>query len=420
VQVAPGQATLPSDFSIATPTIPNHHFSIADFGAVGDGKTNNTAAITKAIKACTDAGGGTLEIPPGIFLTGPFQLAGSLNLHLDANATILLSDRREDFTRQGDGYENCITAQDCHDLEISGTGTIDGNGQSWWKEFLDYKSGKTTVAPPHRPYLLMITNCTRLLVHDVTLTNSPMLTFIPRLCHEVTIDSVHIKSPADSPNTDGIDPSGSNVLIQNCTIDTGDDNIALKPRPIPDHDHLSCENFLIQNCVFLHGHGMSIGGGSNGGVRNMIVRNCRFEDTDAGVRLKSGRGRGGLVENLTYENLAMKHVKTAIQIVSYYPEIPKHPETDTTQPVVAKTPMWRHIRINKLTAQDGANSIEIIGLPDMPVQDVVLKNVNITAQNPLRIINAQGIRFDNCQITATSGAPAEFYNSQVEGATSQP
>ena len=149
-----------------------------------------------------------------------------------------------------------------------------------------------------------------------------MFHLVPRACREVTIDSIHIKSPANSPNTDGIDPSGFDYLITNCTIDTGDDNIALKPRPIPDPLHLSCENFLIEGCTFLHGHGMSIGGGSNGGVRNMVVRDCRFEDTDAGIRLKSGRDRGGLVENLTYENLTMKRVKTSIMITSYYPEIP--------------------------------------------------------------------------------------------------
>jgi polygalacturonase len=409
------QATLPSDFKIAKPQIPERIFNLTDFGAVGDGKTLNTASINKAIAACTQAGGGTVEVPVGKFLTGPFALTSNLNLHLDTGATILLSDRRSDFKPTEDGFENCITAQDCHDIAVTGSGTIDGQGQSWWTEFNAFKDGKTKIAPPHRPYLIMLISCTRVMFENITLTNSPMLTFVPRLCREVTINSVTIKSPPDSPNTDGIDPSGFDYLITNTTIDTGDDNIALKPRPIPDPGHLSCENLLIEHCTFLHGHGMSIGGGSNGGVRNMLVRDCTFADTDAGIRLKSARDRGGLVENLTYENLTMKRVKTSIMIQSYYPQIPNEPQDDPAQPIAKKTPIWRHIRIDNVVSDDGETTLRIIGLPEMPVQDVVLTNVRIRAQKPMQIIRAQGLRFVDSQITATSGLPAEVYDSTVEG-----
>jgi polygalacturonase len=355
-----------------------------------------------------------VEVPAGQFLTGPFQLGSNLNLHLSEGATILFSDRREDYKRSGDGFENCLTATDCHDLEITGSGTIDGQGQSWWKEFLRFKNKETPVAPPHRPWMIMLTNCTRVMFQGVTLTNSPMFHLVPRLCSEVTIDSIQIKSPADSPNTDGIDPSGFDYLITNTTIDTGDDNIALKPRPIPDPDHLSCENFLIEKCTFLHGHGMSIGGGSNGGVRNMVVRDCRFEDTDAGIRLKSGRDRGGLVENLTYENLSMERVKTAIMIVSYYPEIPARPQDDPGQPIVQKTPIWRHVRISNVVARDGMTAARIIGLPEMPIQDVVLTNVRISAEQPMQIVHSEGIRFVDSEVTATNGAKTEIYASTVQ------
>jgi polygalacturonase len=263
--------------------------------------------------------------------------------------------------------------------------------------------------------MIMLTNCTRVMFQGVTLANSPMLTFVPRLCREVTIDSIHIKSPADSPNTDGIDPSGFDILIENCTIDTGDDNIAIKPRPIADPDHLSCENILIEDCAFLHGHGMSIGGGSNGGVRNMVVRDCRFEDTDAGIRLKSARDRGGLVENLTYENLSMKRVKTPIEIVSYYPEIPAHPEKDPGEAITHKTPIWRHLRISNVVSEDALTAARFIGLPEMPIEDVVLTNVRITAQNPMQIIRVSGLRFVKCRIDAESGGAPEIFESTVEG-----
>src|SRR5581483_4202105 len=232
--LALGQATLPSDFAVAKPNIPAGSFDITAYGAVGDGKTLSTSAITKAIAACEQAGGGTVEVPAGRFLTGPFSLGSNLNLHLAEGATILISDRRSDFKLHG-GYENCITADNCHDLEITGLGVIDGQGKSWWDEFLKFKNHEVSTPAPHRPYMIMISNCTRLMIRGVTLTNSPMFHLVPRLCNDVTIDSITIKAPAKSPNTDGIDPSGFNYHITHCTIDTGDDNIALKPRPVPDH-----------------------------------------------------------------------------------------------------------------------------------------------------------------------------------------
>ncbi len=394
------------------PKIPDGTFTITDNGAVGDGKTMCTEAIKKTIAACEAAGGGTVEVPAGKFLTGPFALASNLNLHLADEATILISDNRKDFKPTGDGFENCITAEGCHDLEISGNGTIDGQGQTWWDEFRDSRNGPQ---PPHRPYMIMLTNITRLRLANVTLANSPMFHLVPRLCRDVTIDSIKIKSPADSPNTDGIDPSGWNYLITGCTIDTGDDNIALKPRPAEGGP--SCQNFLIEKCTFLHGHGMSIGGGSHGDVRGMTVRDCTFQDTDAGIRLKSGRDRGGLAEDLTYENLTMKDVKTAILITSYYPTIPKNPADDPAQKITDHTPYWKHIRIENVTSENGAMAGRIVGLAEAPIEDVVLTNVHITAEKPMQIVNAKGVRFVDSQITATNGQPNQIADSEVEGLT---
>jgi polygalacturonase len=428
VRSASAQATLPADFAVTKPTIPDKAFKITDFGAVGDGKTLNTAAFHDVIAACAKAGGGIVEIPAGRFLTGPFALTSNLNLHFDDGATIAFSDNRHDFQLNGGGYENCLVANDCHDLALTGNGTIDGQGASWWKEFKAYRKAmgfgsiedsnaaeplptqpattQAIVAPPHRPYMLVFVNCTRVLLQDITLTNSPMFHFVPRLCRDVTIDSIKIKSPAKAPNTDGIDPSGWNYHIFGCTIDTGDDDIALKPRPIPDPKHLSCENFLIEHMTFLHGHGMSIGGGSNGGVRNMLVRDCTFDSTDNGVRLKSGRDRGGLVEDITYENLTMKHVKNSILIDSYYPTIPENPALDTIHPITGKTPIWRHIRMNKITSDDSDSAIRILGLPEMPIQDVELSNIRISAKTGIQITSGNGIRFENCQVESPAMAPA--------------
>src|SRR5207253_1217248 len=162
-------------------------------------------------------------------------------------------------------------------------------------------------------------NITRLLVKDVTLTNSPNFHLITDDSEDVTIDHVTIKSPANAPNTDGIDPSGWNYHITRCTIDTGDDNIAIKAHKAAKAGRPSCEHFLVEDCTFRRGHGMSIGGQTPGGLRGLLVRNCTFDGTEAGIRMKAPRGEGGLVEDCTYEKITMRGVKVPIFITSYYP-----------------------------------------------------------------------------------------------------
>ena len=181
--------------------------------------------------------------------------------------------------------------------------------------------------------MIRLRDCTRVLVEGVTLTNSPNVHLITDDCEDVTIEGVTIKSPADSPNTDGLNPSGWNYHIARCTIDTGDDNIAIKAHPSRRPDRPSCENMLIEHCTFLHGHGMSVGGQTPGGLRGLVVRDCSFDGTEAGIRLKAPRGDGGLVEDCAYEKLTMKHVKVPIYITSYYPSVPKDVEDDPAQPV---------------------------------------------------------------------------------------
>jgi polygalacturonase len=148
---------------------------------------------------------------------------------------------------------------------------------------------------------------------------------------------------------------------------------------------------------------MSIGGGSNGGVRNMLVRDCTFDGTDFGVRLKSGRDRGGLVEYLSYENLTMKNVKTSVLIDSYYPTIPENPAAEAAKPISAKTPIWRHIRIKNLKSENSGAAIRILGLSEMPVQDVTLSNILISAKTGVEITNGTDIRLENCQVNSSAG-----------------
>lgn len=408
-----------AESTIPSPSIPARVFNITNYGAVSDGRTVNTGALQGAIAACQAAGGGTVLVPAGRFLTGPFALTSNLNLHLDEGATLLLSNNPQDYKLRGGGYENCITATDCHDIAITGRGTIDGQGQPWWDKYRKrvMPGSAERVAPnlPHRPFMLVLSRCRRVLAQDVSLVNSPSFHFVPQGCEDVVIEGIHIAAPEDSPNTDGIDPSGHNFLITRCSIDVGDDCIALKPAGRYDPARPSCENFTITHCAFKHGHGLSIGGQTPGGLRHLIVRDCSFEATAAGIRMKANRGSGGLVEDVAYENLTMKQVKVAILITSYYPTIPTALENDPPQLVNATTPIWRHIRIRHVTAEASVVAGRIIGLPEMKVQDVVLTDVHIAADKGLEIIHAEGIKFVNSHLTASHGEPVLAHDAQVEG-----
>lgn len=404
--------------TIPRPNIPDKRFSIADYGAVGDGMTMNTDAFSKAIAACAAAGGGTVVVPPGKFLTAAFELTSSLNLHIEKDATILFSNKFDDYKLTRDRYPDLITATNVHDLAITGEGTINGQGKPWWDEFLKTKGAPAEVEKmPHRPFMIVIRGCERLLVQGVTLTNSPMFHLVPSACRDVIIENITIRSPGDAPNTDGLDPSGWNWLVTNCTFDVGDDCIAIKPTGKPPEGRLAVEDFYVTNCTFKHGHGMSVGGQTPAGLRRLVVRDCTFENTDAGIRLKANRGSGGLVEDCLYENLTMKNVKVPIYITSYYPErgIPKVITGDTGQPVNATTPIWRNIRITNVTAEGGTTAGRMVGVPEMPISDVVLTNVKISAGKPFQIWNAKGVRFVSSQVTVPKGNAIDAQQAEVVG-----
>ena len=392
----------------ALPVIPDRTFTITDYGAVGDGKTPATTAIQKTIDAAVAAGGGEVLVPAGKFLTGPFTLASSLNLHLAKDAVILISDDRTTYPVARGRYVDSITAADAHDLEISGEGTIDGQGGSWWDAF------RADPGMTHRPYMIRLSNCQRVEVAGVTLQNSPMFHLVPQGCTDVTIQDVTIHSPGNAPNTDGIDPSGWNFLITRCSIDTGDDNIAIKPNGGRQPGN---KNYLVTDCRFLRGHGMSVGGGTAGGLQDLIVSNCTFNGTDAGIRIKTLRGNGGRLQNVTYENLSMNAVKNPIYIIDWYPErnAPKDPASETPQPVGPRTPFNRDIVIRDVTVTDSPNAGIIRGLPEAPITNVLLTNVNISAETGMNIYFAKDIKFAASQITVQKGKNLTTFNAQVEG-----
>ena len=394
--------------SPALPVIPTNTFRVTEFGAVGDGQTMNTTAIQKTIDAASKAGGGIVLVPEGRFLTRPFMLASRINLHLAKGAVILISDDLAKHPVVRARYQDCISVADAEDIEISGEGTIDGQGKAWWAAFeADHNM-------THRPYMIKLSNCKRVRVQGVTLSNSPMFHLVPQNCTDVTIQGITIKSPSNAHNTDGIDPSGWNYLITDCTIDAGDDNIAVKPgsgRTPGD------KNYKITNCRFLHGHGMSIGSGTSGGIEDLWVSNCSFDGTDAGIRIKTARERGGLLQNLTYENLTMTAVKNPIYIIDWYPErlAPKDPTTEKAEPLTDHTPINKNIIIRNVIATNCPTAGTIRGLPEAPISDVTLSNVNISAKAGLKIYHAHGIRFADSKIEVESGKRLTLFDAEVTG-----
>lgn len=385
-------------------------YNVTQFGARGDGQTLDTQAIQAAVNTATTNGGGMVLIPAGKFLTGPFTLASGVDLHLESNAVILIDNDRTRYPMVNKRYVDAITANGAHDVTISGSGTIDGQGQTWWETF------RTNQDMPHRPYLIKFSDCTRLTVSGVKLINSPMFHLVPQNCTDVTIQGITIHSPEDAPNTDGIDPSGWNFLIRDCHIDTGDDNIAIKP--VRNSRNPGNKNMVVTNCTFVHGHGMSIGGGTAGGLENLTVTTCTFDQTERAIRIKTPRGNGGLVSHCVYENLKISNVKKSpISIMDYYPErnAPKDPSTEKAQPVTELTPQARDIVIRNVTVTNCPNAGIICGLPEALIDGLTFSNVNISATTGLTINHAKNVRFENSTIKAAKGNPVITFDADVSG-----
>jgi polygalacturonase len=373
----------------ARPQIPDRTFSLTDFGAVGDGQTLNTEAFHRAIAAVEQAGGGRLVVPKGVFLTAPFALCSQLELHLDAGAVIQAPDTfaalglPDPATLHSQAEASAIkppspliTGKNLHDVALTGSGTIDGSGAHWWAW-----SERAARANPgrlvlRRPHLIVITKCERLLVADLTLRNSAMFHLVPKDITDLTIERIKVRAPFNAPNTDAIDPGPvTNAWIHHCDIDTGDDDIVIKS---------GGRNILIEDCTIQHGHGISIGSETSAGISHMLVRRCTFAGTDNGIRIKSMRGAGGLVENIRYTDLAMTNVANPILLQLNY--------VDNNKPNYKgdprKIPAIRDVLIDHLTIRGSRNAGRIIGLPDSRIRHVVLEDLSISAEKDFVIQDA--------------------------------
>jgi polygalacturonase len=398
-------------------------FNVRDLGATGDGKTLDTAAIQKALDACREAGG-TVEFPAGNYLSQPLKIYSRTVFQLDAGAKLLASTNQADFmkvpgdwltAKSGGDFIPFISGKDVEEVTFTGSGTIDGNGQVWWPEAEKARQKKSGYTLP-RPNLVVIERSKNLRFENFTLQNSPKFHLVPSDCDDVVISNVTFLAPERAANTDAMDPSGHRYLITKCHVDVGDDNIAIKAGKKQADGQFQSEDFLITDCTFVHGHGMSIGSETVGGVRNVTVKNCTFENTENGIRIKSDTRRGGIVENLVCDNITMKNVNPAITLTCVYQGTSAgDKKPGATASGGDNLPVFRNLRISNLTATCQKNAGLILGLPESCISDVVLENVKISAAKPFSISNAKGVQLKNVTVTVPNGEPFKLENAEVSG-----
>lgn len=381
--------------TVALPSIPSGTFNITSYGA-STGSSDNATAIQNAINAASAAGGGTVLVPAGTFLSGPLTLKSQINLNLASGATLTML-----AYGTWPGSTPFINGSGLTDVEISGSGTIDGQGAAWWAAF----ASNSSLA---RGQLVNIGSSTRVEITGIHLQNPPAEHIWVKSDTDVTITGITINTTAsNAKNTDGIDISATNAYIANNTINCGDDNIAMGGKYID-----------IESCKFGIGHGCSIGSITTKGASFITVHNCTFTGTTSGIRMKSARGRGGVVQYLAYNNNTMTSVPNPIWISSYYPTDPTDPTLDAAQTVTSTTPIWKHIKIQSLTATGSTNAGTLFGLPEEQISDVTLDNVKISATKGMRIYHASAIVFQNgSSVTVSSGNAVTVYDASVTGIT---
>ncbi len=400
----------PAFLALAFSAVAVHAQTVCDphtYGAKGDGTTKDTRAIQKAIDACAPKHG-TVVLKGGTFVSGPLTLRSDLTLSIAEGTKLLGSRDVEDYPIRQDANWRRVAllhADHVQNLHITGGGVIDGSGDVFWEQARTHRVvGDTTGNGTFpRPMLLDITDSQHLTFDHITLQNSPMYNFTFFFCDGIKIDHAIIRNPAKTgPNTDGIDPfSSKNIEISNVDIDTGDDDIALKSGlPGRDEKFAPVEHVYIHDSIFRHGHGLSVGSELGGGINDVRVENVVMENTDAGVRIKSNRGRGNDIHDLHYKNIKMTGVGQPIQITEYYPKWPA-PGTDTAKPMDAHTPRFHDITIEDVTAT-GAKDPIIIGIPEHPVKNLLLKNVSIQSEKGLVIRNAE-VTMENVVVKAATG-----------------
>ena len=445
---------------VEEPSIPAHRVLLTDFDATGDGVTLNTEAFARAVDALAQKGGGTLEVPAGIWLTGPIGLESHINLHLDRDAVLVFSADQDlypiiDTNFEGLDVRRCLSpihADGATDIAITGEGIIDGSGDVWrevkrrkvgddlWKGIVarggvlsddgkvwfpdeGYKKARATAGTLNkpaddldeleiktflRPVLVSLKNCRRVLLEGVTFQNSPSWNLHPLWCRDVTIRGVNVRNPHYSTNGDGLDlESCTGVVITGSSFDVGDDAICIKSGKDADgrRHGIPCKDVIIQDCTVYHGHGgFVIGSEMSGGVENIWVSGCRFIGTDVGLRFKSARGRGGLVRDIWCDHIYMKDiVAEAVTFNLYYAGVAATEKADVVAQVAVPevdetTPEFRDFHFSDLICSGAKQAIYINGLPERPLSGVSFKDCVFTAKKGLEVHHATDVSYENVTV----------------------
>lgn len=443
--------------------------NIEKFGAKGDGYTLNTKSINEAISASSKNGGGVVVVPAGYWLSGPITLKSNVNLHLDENAFLQFTADFDEYKIVAGNYEGKASARnqspisgtELENVGITGKGIIDGNGDAWrmvgkgalteseWKAKVAsgglvsadgktwYPSAKTRLAHEEkrsvlladgktladfeaikdylRPNLLVLTKCKKVLLEGVTFQNSPAWNLHPVMTQHLTIRGVKIKNPDYAQNGDGIDvESCANVLIEHCILDVGDDAICIKSGKDEEGRKrgIATERVIIRHNKVYKGHGgFVVGSEMSGGARDIFVENCTFMGTDKGLRFKTTRGRGGIVENIHIRNINMNNiVQEAIYFDMYYwTKPPQANEVQQVPPVTVETPQFRNITIDGITCRGAQVGIFVRGLPEMPVRQISMVNLNITANKAVELKDAADITLKNAFLHSKNDERAIIY-----------
>lgn len=462
-------------FKIIEPKFKKDTISILKFGAVADGLTLNTNAINKAIEASNKNGGGVVLVPSGFWLTGPIVLKSNVNLHIVRDAVLQFTS---DFNQYplGEGnwegvpaYRNQspISATNAQNIAITGTGIADGNGDYWrmvkkdkltenqWK--IKIASGgvlsedKKTWFPSEksakgnkvknagvitagvtkkdvedykdflRPNLVVLTKCKVVLLEGVTFQNSPAWNLHPFMCENLTVRNVYAKNPWYAQNGDGIDiESCKNFIIEKSTFDVGDDGICIKSGKDAEGRKraMPTENGIIRNCVVYHAHGgFVIGSEMSGGAKNLYVSNCSFIGTDIGLRFKTTRGRGGVVEKIYINNINMKDiVGEAILFDMYYAAkdpVPlagekREPPVVEFKTVDESTPIFKDFYVKNIVCNGAEKAVFIRGIPEMQIKNINLENMVLQAKKGFDIQEANGVNIKNVVLVTKETNPIMY------------
>jgi polygalacturonase len=414
-------------FTLASSSAPAR-FPITSYGAIGDGKTLNTRPIQSAIDTCAKAGGGDLVIPKGTFITGSIFLKQGVNLLIEKDGVLKGSQNTNDYpwidTRIA-GFEMkwpaaLVNADGLTNLQLTGEGTLDGSGERWWREYWDTRKREKDDVDPHfkvpRPRLVHIIRCQKVTVRDLSLKDSAFWNLQLTYCDGVEIHNLKIRAPHEpikAASSDGIDiDSTRNVLITGCDIECDDDAICLKAGRDADGLRVNrpTENVVIRNCHVGHAAGLvCFGSETAGGIRNVRISDCRA-DNGCGevVRLKTRIGRGGVVEDVLYENIQADGIRRVFNFnmdafgTTWLPE-----QFRTTVPPERGTPVFRRITARNLTAKNCGAAGHLTGLPQSPLRDIILENVNIEAKGGFTVRNAVGIQFKNVVVNGKPVSPPQ-------------